>query len=338
MTVLFIDGFRQYSSLSQKYDTASGGVLHSTGGPTGGGYVSWGHGTVPTVSRNVPSGSTWYMGARFSLGSGGADYGSRIFQLWDGGARQMSVGVAGDGVIDVCRSNGIDEDVVASSDSPMTANEWTWLEARMVVGNANGAAEVRVNGVVVIDETGLDTDVTSSGRANRAGFYARDALWNIRAVSLTDLYIANDAGGQDFYGDMRIETLVPTSAGAHSDWTPTTGYGFECVDELPGNATDYIHALDIGMKDTYVYSNLSVANGTVVAVQHGLLTKKSDYGTRYYSPISRVGGTDYEGSILVAQNDWTVGVHLETVNPDTSVAWTISDVNNAEFGVAVVHQ
>jgi hypothetical protein len=330
MTVLFIDGFRQYTNLSQRYDSYQGGFLRSTGGPTGGGYLLFndmGNCLVSCSARKIltPS-STWYLGARFL--TGGAPHAGFMFRLYSGLTEQANVYVD---------TNLLITSTGHSSDYPVSADVWHWIEARITIGTANGTVEVRVDGVTVLTATGLNTNPASSGTADSVGFSQGGGFFAYSSLYLTDYYAADGAGGQSFYGDMRVETLVPTSAGANSGWTPTSGYGYECVDELPGNETDYVHALVTGLKDTYVYGNLSIANGTVIAVQHSIFSKRSDAGTRYYAPVTRLTNTDYVGPAIAVQSDWSVGTYLQTVNPATSNPWTIANVNDAEFGMAVVN-
>jgi len=56
---------------------------------------------------------------------------------------------------------------------------------------------------------------------------------------------------------------------------------------------------------------------------------------RSVGPVSRIGGVNYDGTGTVVGSDWTFQRDIKRVSPATSTAWTVSEIDGAEFGVKV---
>jgi hypothetical protein len=68
-------------------------------------------------------------------------------------------------------------------------------------------------------------------------------------------------------GPSSIQGLVPTGAGATTQFDPSTGSNYACVDEVPASDTDYIYTNTANDVDTYACGNLTGTINSVKAVQ-----------------------------------------------------------------------
>lgn len=98
----------------------------------------------------------------------------------------------------------------------------------------------------------------------------------------------------------------------------------------------YVSSDTAGQKDTYVHSDLSTVSGTVFGVRPALTFNRQAVGARTVGAVARVGTTDHDSAATVTPDD-TIGVYKTKsvdfpTNPSTGSAWTIAEVNAAEFG------
>jgi hypothetical protein len=84
-------------------------------------------------------------------------------------------------------------------------------------------------------------------------------------------------------------------------------------------------------------TNLSMATGTVFAVQTNLIARKDDAGLRTIAPVIRTGGTDYAGTTTAALGasylDYT---QLYDRQDPVAADWSVTTVNGMEVGVKEV--
>lgn len=214
---------------------------------------------------------------------------------------------------------------------------WHYLEVSATINDTTGTCVVRVDGAVVINFTGDTKNGGTNNSIDTVGWGSYQAGGNPQVMD--DVYILDGTGSapwNDFLGDVRIHTLVPTGAGNSTQLTPSTGSNYACVDELPYSASDYVSSSTAGQKDTYATSDLPGTVGTVYGVQVCAVAKKTDAGARSLKTVVRRGSTDYSDSTAagLGTGDGTV-TSLRAVDPSTSAQWTASNVNAMEIGVEV---
>lgn len=132
-------------------------------------------------------------------------------------------GVDSDGSIYVAGSSitGTGPSIIASSSTPvLTARTFNHIETKITQGGAGASAiEIRVNGVTVINATGLSFSSTSNissvllGSVGEVSFYNALPYWK-------DLVVWDTSGTQnnDFMGSVLVYTLIPDGTVA-SPWT-----------------------------------------------------------------------------------------------------------------------
>lgn len=212
------------------------------------------------------------------------------------------------------------------------------VEMKVTIDNAVGAVEVRVNGVPDIALTNVDTQATANAYWSEIVLGSQSAS---NRCSFDDFYLLDGTGPapyNDFLGDCRVASLLPSGNGNSSQFVGSDGNSVDnylLVDE-PGAASsvDYVQSGTIGDKDTYAFANLTSAAGSVHAVKPVLVAKKDDAGARSIASVARLGGVEVDstGQALSTSDTWLTDIR--TTKPGGG-NWTIADVNNAEFGIKV---
>jgi hypothetical protein len=154
-----------------------------------------------------------------------------------------------------------------------------------------------------------------------------------------DFYVCDNSGSapnNTFLGDVRVQTLLPTGAGASTQWTPSVGNNWDNVNDAPYSAATYNSANAAGLRDTYAMSDVNSATDTIFGVQANLLALKTDSGSANVKHVVRSGGTDYSGADRVLSTSLASYVAVREVDPATSVAWDNAGINAVEFGMEVV--
>lgn len=335
MALLFLESFDGYGgdrSHMTEWATAPFMTAVSPPGRTGS-HCQWGGFGGDAVRNLTPATSTVIIGFAF---------------YWVGNTGWISLGDSAGGSNRQCQMNMQNTGKLAfyrgwggtlleeTASAVLTLNAWNSIEAKIAVGNS-GTWTVKCNGVTVLNGSG-DTQeqatsaigslrIAPSGTSDNSGI---DDLWMLDS---------SGAALNDFLGDCRIECLLPqTGNGANTGLTPSTGTDHGAlVDELPADDdTTYNAGSTAGVKDTYAFTNLTIS-GTPVAVQLNARATKSDVAAKQLALVARLGSTDYDGTTQsVIGTTYIQYQQRWPTRPSDGGAWTISDVNAAEFGLKVV--
>lgn len=243
----------------------------------------------------------------------------------DAGTAQCEARLRADGRIDLAR-NGT---VLATSVGLLSAGVWHHLELKVVIHDSAGTIELKVNGASFVAASNVDTKNTANAYANEAAIQA-----NGITADYDDLAVWNPGGSQnnDWLGDCRIFTQLPSGAGYYSQWTPLAGLNYQNVDEIAadGDAT-WNSAATVGSLGSYIFPPVP-GGGTLKAVQAALIARKDDAGGRAMAAFLRRGSDSFGGSQNVADS-YASYLQLWELDPLTAAAWTLANFNNTEFGV-----
>lgn len=221
--------------------------------------------------------------------------------------------------------------LLGTSDDVIPENTWVYLEIYAKASNTIGEVQIILNGSnEILNLTSIDT---LYGGDNV--LYDRLILsdtYDANGVCYDDLYIDN----AQFHGDCKIHTIYPDGAGNYTQFTPSTGSNFSCVDEATPNDADFVEAVTVGFKDSYNFQALD-KDYTIKAIQLNLRAEKTDAGDKQLRGFARIGGTDYNGNTGdLADSVYTYVEKIWESNPETSNAWTKAIIDSAEFGQEVI--
>ena len=231
--------------------------------------------------------------------------------------------------------------VLATSTDPLTQG-WHYVEFKAYIDDSAGTTEVHLDGVEVAELTLTDQD--TQNRTNNYADITRLCLSTGGSQAdyyFDDFYLCDTTGSycNDFLGDIRVECKLPDGAGdsVNTDWTPSAGDNYECVNESPPtDDTDYVSSETADNIDTYAFAALATTAGSVKAVTVWNYARKDDAGTRQIAAVARHDTSESYGSTVTLSATYTHYGEIYHVNPSTTSAWTIAEVNEAEFGVKLI--
>lgn len=227
--------------------------------------------------------------------------------------------------------------VLETSTFQVPLNSWTHLELKVTLDTGTGGSyEVRAEGTTILSGSGVTTSAGATPtqvRLGRPGVY----FANIVNFLWSDVYVLDGTGvvANDFLGpDTRVETILPDGAGTTTQWSPSTGDNYACVDEADDDAdASYVSPPGDGSTDTYAFSDLALSFGTIYAIQPCASGRVESTGNGYLQLAATYnGGPIYLGlSVSISSTTYAPAMRLLTTAPDGK-RWTISRVNAAEFG------
>jgi hypothetical protein len=331
MALVFCDGFDHYTSaeVGKKWSAGvgSGGSIHSSHGRYGKGFMAQPNNPADeSISVNVPITATGVVGVAYQCNYGNAT--DSLLFVNEGAIRHLIVYYDGT-YISVKRGDGT---VLGTGTKRFLLNDWRYYELKFTIHDSTGSFELRVNGETSVSATGVDTKNGGTGIPDRV------ALGTSSAGSTNHLF--DDfyaASGATFLGDVRVQSILPSGAGNTTQWTASAGSNYECVDDAdPNGDTDYVSETTASEKDTYAFGSLTPTSGTIAGVQVMAYARKDDAGSRSIAPVYRPASTDYDGATVTVGDSYTYYREITEVSPETSAAWTIAEVNGAEFGVKLI--
>lgn len=347
MALLFCDSFDHYqtSDILKKWTGFLGGggtsqfAISNRGDgviPPGGGQML----SLPAPSSGIMGGYKQYANSATVVHGGWIYFitGSspsyvRFFQMMDGVTTQLDLRGDSAGHISLTR-NGTG---LATSTNTLTANTWYHIEFKATIDPSVGAYEVRVDGVAWIGPTtGANTRATANSYSNGIGFLTDTSPHRFYVKSA---YVLDTTGSvaNNFLGQVRVACLRPTEAGNYSQWTPNAGVNFSGVDEvLLDSDTTFNMSATANQIDTFRMTDCPIPSGSVYGVQHVLGAKQDGGAARRVSSVQRSASVDYVGTSQALSGSYSFLLDPKTVNPATSAAYTVSEVNALEAGYKLV--
>lgn len=337
MALLFMDGFDHYATadMTKKWTTVNAMTINSTGGRRNGGYVATSLGTSAFGKTFPSSYSTIIVGFAFRYTGSSASLYDAI-ALKESTTSHLTLSVQpSSGKVTLRRGTNTGT-LLATSTATLSASTWYYFELKATINDTTGAYDFRINGVTDFSATNVDTrNAGTSGVIDNittlAGGSSITSSWD-------DLYVCDTSGStnNNFLGDCRIDTLLPTGDGNYTQFTPSTGTShYALVDESTPNTTDYNSSATSGNRDSYTYPDLtSLTSQTIYGVQICAAALKSDAGARSLGTMSRLSSTDKDGTGATLSTSQTYICEIQETDPSGS-AWTQTNVNAAEFGVKV---
>lgn len=221
-------------------------------------------------------------------------------------------------------------------------NRWTYVEIRVKVSNTVGEVEVKLNGVQKLNVSGVDTKdgsgadqithINLAGADGSADTADYNYLWD-------DVYIVNKDGtsNNDFLGPHKVESIFPDAEGDNIDFTPSTGTDNSAlIDENPRNDdTDYNESGTTGHYDLLTAGNLSTITGNIKGIQLNNDARVTDASP--VDLINKVKSTveDEAAAQQVSDTSYVTFFDIWEEDPNTSAAWTVSNVNALQIGYEV---
>lgn len=257
LELIFCDCFDSYDNLSLNWDSPGTDTAIDTtpGRPrTGLGCLrittaAFGPTKVFTASNKV------FMSTAIDL-NGGAPSGTKANIMWliSAATNDQQVRVCYEPDLSISVYNGNDPFPVLLGQSAagiLDGSGYNYVTCKAEIATS-GSVQIRVNGILVLNLTGVKTRVTGSAAtvdkwqllsfAATAQFHDDSTLW----------YWTDPA--DDITSAPLIYFAVPVSDSV-AQWTPSTGTdNFACVDEFPQSTVDYVSSNLAGDVDQYIHA------------------------------------------------------------------------------------
>ena len=310
------------AGLSHIFDSVTSMTINSGTGRSGGNSLrgtSNGVGVTKSIGSNQATLNIAF-GLQFSSLSVS---GTPVFlNFLDAGTIQDQIRVLSDGTIQAYRAGATL--LGASSPGAVVAAAYQHVEVSVTISATVGVVQVWVNSVSVLNLTGQNTKNTANTTVSQ---FALVNPGNI-TIDYCDIIWATTR-----ITDLRVETLVPTGAGSHTDFTPSTGSNWQNVDEVPPNDdTDFNSSSTVGNIDSFTHANISAVPLSISAVIINVRARDTTTGAASLAPFIRSSTTDSPGTAVTLNTGYQDFQSVFSTDPATSAAWTVGGVNAVEFG------
>lgn len=337
MTLLALNGFEAGDMTARGFSLVAGVASRVPSTRFGYGYMlqlGTSASTVATFGFPTPS-TKVTVGVAFMLTALPGSAAFVVSLAADAGATQHTAATVNpNGSVSLTRAGVV---LATSAAGLVGGGQWHYWELTSTISDTVGVASLRLDGAEVATFTGDTKNSGTSTLIDSVKLHcavANNNGWH------DDLYVLNDQGPAPWnapLGDCRVQTLVPTGAGALAQLTPVgSANNWDNVDELPPSVTDYNSSSTPGQQDTYTMSDLILGTTTILGVSVNANALKNDAGARSLKNLVRVGGTNYAGSTRALAISAVTVPEVWQTNPATSAAWTPAEVNAIEAGVEVV--
>jgi hypothetical protein len=218
------------------------------------------------------------------------------------------------------------------------AGAYQHFEHYLKVGNSDGAYELRINEVTVLNLTGIDTDYQNAAEVSQVTVgreYGGPAFGSLaKHVDMADCYIndtdADGSGCDSFVGDVKSGVRMVNGDTAQADFAKSTGsVGYSLLDDIPPDDADYISTASTTAESDFGFANGPSNISEVLTTRPFVRAKKDDAGTCTIAPSMISAG---DKAVVTGQPITTAFAYYDNnvpFNPDTGVPWTGSEVDAA---------
>jgi hypothetical protein len=214
-------------------------------------------------------------------------------------------------------------------------SSWSLIEIHIKFGTSDGVFQVKIDGILDIDYTG---GVGADGNTVKSLYFlANNTTGNVAYVD--DIALNDTTGGVDdsWCGDGKVLLLSPNAAGDITQlYLSGAASNYDAVNEVPSNSdTDYVYGETVGLYDLYNLTAFS-ENPNISRVWVEARARGTVADGEQIRLMIKTGGTEYQSTPLnmLTSYDRIIGPEYRT-NPDTTVAWTDSDLDNLQAGAKI---
>lgn len=346
MALLWIEGFEGFGTsvgnapspsgiVGRKYPVIQNEVsMDLRDGRLGGYSLQFTSASTYMQSPALTTNSTFIIGlsAKFTLSS----VDRALFYLYDGATVGMTLLITATGEISIWRGGTA---LGTTSGLGLISGAWYYIEFKVVCGNSpNGSYEVRVGGVNVLDDTGLDTQAGTHAYHDR--FRLNNSVTDPLYPYFDDLYCLDGSGASnnDFLGNMRVADIRPNSDTAAKAWTRSAGSdNYALANEVViDDDTTYIESGVSTTKDLYDYESVLGLGDSVKGIQINTVCRETDANSFSLITVVKSDVDESDDSAqAIGTTSYVTKTRLVETDPHTSNAWTLAGLNAAQFGIKV---
>jgi hypothetical protein len=216
----------------------------------------------------------------------------------------------------------------------LTANAWKHVESKVLIDNAVGTVEVRVEGITVLNLANVDTFTNQAGAVasiqNVAQQSCQDGAGPVMYIKDYIIWDTTTAFNNNFMGSCQVYKIIP-DADVALNWTPSAGgTGFNLINEVtPDDDGSYISAPAPGIPAAYKcsLSDLPVTVTSVRGVMPIHRSRKTDGGDGNIQIGAISGASTGLGVDRPITTAYTYWWDIFDTDPATAAAWSRVSVN-----------
>ncbi len=220
-----------------------------------------------------------------------------------------------------------------TSGAGLTGGVWCHIEIKAYCAAA-GWVKIKVDEVFKLESGAWDTRPVTETCYNNYKWSGVPGGSNRMVID--DWFICDSTGtrNNDFLGRKQVVVIKPNAAGDLTQWTPSAGANYACVDEVPPSSSDYVTGDAVDETDLYNFESVPSLTGGVVGIQVNTQAISTVDGVPWNlkTPVKSTTQDDGDATVIVSSTGKYV-TRLEEVNHDTGDPWEISELNAAQFGV-----
>ncbi len=291
-----------------------------------GGNYSLYHGmSTSYATKNIPVTTELYM--QYAVYFQGM--GSGAILQWRKGTTVLGY-LYFDATLKICKLY-VGATMVATGTKVFNPNTWYVFELHIKIADAGGVVEFRVDGL---------TDMSYSGDTQPGADTTIDNFnWpgQLYLIEYLDDIIVNTPSGSvnnSWPNGLKIVLLKPNGAGSSTQWTPSAGSNYQCVDEVPVSQTDYVYVNADGQLDLYTMEDLPAEAKSIAAIQAVSGAWKSGVpAVNNIKNAIRLNGVTYLGANKALPTSMALLSTLWETDPgNPGSPFTVDQINTIEAG------
>jgi hypothetical protein len=255
---------------------------------------------------------------------------NNFFKVRDSGDTQVYLKIDS-GIISVY--NGADELLGTAPSYVLSTNVWHQIEFKVTISHSAGAVTLRVDGVILLALSSIDTQFTANAYSNEFFFWAD---YGGRELGISDVIIMDTTGSycKDLLGPRMVELKVADANGYYTQFTPSAspGNNADMVNEVPPDDDATYNTGDIDAIDTFTKTPILNPTATIDAVVCNIYCKTNDGGTATIAGVVRSDGVDALGPEIPVTASYDYLPSIIYLDPKTAAQFTAAGFNAAEFG------
>jgi hypothetical protein len=189
-------------------------------------------------------------------------------------------------------------------------------------GLNTGTITVKANGVIVLVVNGLN--ITEQFINHNIGQYNKPGGNSPGGFYVDDWIIWDNSGTEnnDFLGDRKVVTSMPSANGALQDWAASAGTAYQCIDEIVPSDVDYIQANVAGDISEFEKQLIGISTNDICAAVVVVRALKDDAGSAEFRIGINSAGNVSNGSTKLPNTTAAYFNSIFPLNPDGNVQWT----------------
>lgn len=361
-TILFADSFDHYSfaNMGQKWDAiVDSGSGIATARTANGLHVQVNSSFDKIISGSLDATNTYTIGFAFRRNAYplSGDKEVIVFRNSTDNVQQFGLSYSSTGVWKLWRGPGttngasiLGGTVLASSSAAYAMSGFQYVELAVRVHNSAGTYELRIDGTPIAMSAANPATAQNTGTTGGTAGFNRFRIECGEPASTTfdytidDLYMLSDsAAGGSFLGDIRVMIARPAGdSGTYAAFTasPVQAHYLNVKDNsgtFPDGTTTRNESSTLNQQDNYTFDQLAgIQNIKAVQVVASVQAVTASRGVKLASR-SGTGGAGTTDNLAteatVGTSSFTMIRNVWATNPATSAAWTLAEVNGAEFGL-----